>query len=70
MYRNWRSHSAVNVPVIGSGGVGTVDHAIEAINNSGADAIAMADILHYGRSTIGEVRDACRSLGFQVRSYA
>lgn len=60
----------VTVPVIASGGMGRPEDAIDAVNNGGADAIAMADILHYHRSTIAVVRDACRSAGIQVRSYA
>ena len=43
--------------------------AIEAVNNGGADAVAMADILHYERATIGDIRNVCRSAGFQLRSY-
>ena len=60
---------AVNVPVIASGGMGRPEDAIDAVNNGGVDAIAMADILHYGRAKIGDVRDTCRSAGLQVRSY-
>lgn len=60
---------SVAVPVIASGGMGSPEDAIDAVNNGGADAIAMADILHYERATIGDVRNACRSAGLQVRSY-
>jgi cyclase len=60
---------AVSVPVIASGGMGKSEDAVEAVIAGGADAVAMADILHYERATIGEVRDACRSAGIQVRSY-
>ena len=61
--------NSVNVPVIASGGMGKLEDAIDAVKNGGADAIAMADILHYQRATIGDVRNACRSAGFQVRYY-
>lgn len=60
---------SVQVPVIASGGMGKPEDAIDAVNNGGADAIAMADILHYERSTIGDIRDMCRSAGLRVRAY-
>ena len=62
-------NQSVNVPIIASGGMGKPADAIDAVNNGGADAIAMADILHYERSTIGDIRDICRSAGLWVRSY-
>lgn len=60
---------SVNVPVIASGGVGRPEDIIDAINNGGADAIAIADILHYERATIGDLRNVCRSAGLKVRAY-
>ena len=60
---------SVNVPVIASGGVGRPEDVIDAIDNGGADAIAIADILHYERATIGDLRNVCRSAGLQVRAY-
>jgi imidazole glycerol-phosphate synthase subunit HisF len=60
---------SVNVPVIASGGMGRPEDAIDAVKNGGADAIAMADILHYQRATIDDVRNVCRSAGLQVRYY-
>jgi len=60
---------SVTVPVIASGGMGRPEDAIDAVNKGGADAIAMADILHYERATIGDVRNVCRSAGLQVRPY-
>lgn len=62
-------NQSVNVPVIASGGVGKPEDIIDAINNGGADAIAIADILHYERATIGELRNVCRSAGLKVRAY-
>ena len=49
---------AVPVPVIASGGMGKVEDAAEAVVAGHADAVSMADILHYKRATIGEVREA------------
>ncbi len=60
---------SVTVPVIASGGMGKLEDAIDAVNNGGADAVAMADILHYERATIEDVRNVCRSAGLKVRSY-
>ncbi|WP_178861209.1 imidazole glycerol phosphate synthase subunit HisF [Thiomicrorhabdus cannonii] len=57
----------VNVPVIASGGMGEALHGVEAVE-AGADAIAMADILHYGRDTVAGIREVCRQSGLAVRS--
>lgn len=58
--------SQVPVPVIASGGMGTADHALEVITEGLADAVAMADILHYNRSTIGDVRAHLTSAGIEA----
>lgn len=60
---------SVTVPVIASGGMGRPEDSIDAVINGGADAIAIADILHYERATIGDIRNVCRSAGLKVRSY-
>ncbi|TGX50377.1 imidazole glycerol phosphate synthase subunit HisF [Sphingomonas gei] len=54
------------VPVIASGGMGSIKDFISAAK-SGADAISMADVLHYGRMTIPEIRMAARDAGLPVR---
>ncbi len=59
----------VNVPVIASGGMGKAEDAVDALTLGGAGAVAMADILHYQRSTIGEIRQVCMDAGLQVRRY-
>lgn len=59
---------AVPVPVIASGGMGSTDHLVEAATRGHADAIAMADILHYRRMTITEIRDAASSAQLAVRN--
>jgi cyclase len=59
---------AVSIPVIASGGMGTIEHFLDVVNNGGADAVAMADVLHYKRIGLPEVRAAAQSAGFQVRS--
>ena len=60
---------SVSVPVIASGGMGKVDDAIDAFTTGCVDAIAMADMLHYDRATIGDVRRACALARLRVRSY-
>lgn len=58
---------AVSVPVIASGGMGSISHFIEAAKVGGADAVAMADVLHYNRMTIGEIRTSALEAGLAVR---
>ena len=59
----------VGVPVIASGGMGKPADVLDAVRNGGADAVAMADILHYGRATIGDIRSAAAAGGVEVRAY-
>jgi imidazole glycerol-phosphate synthase subunit HisF len=58
--------SAVSVPVIASGGYGETRHLAEVVSQ-GADAVAFADALHYGRTTIPQLREAARGQGLKVR---
>lgn len=59
----------ISVPVIASGGMGAPEDLLAVVSEGHADAVAMADILHYHRSTIGEVRTVAQSAGFGVRPY-
>lgn len=59
----------VSVPVIASGGMGKPDDILPAVNIGQADAIAMADILHYQRATIADIRELAQATGMGVRSY-
>lgn len=59
----------VSVPVIASGGMGKPDDLVDVVQRGGADAVAMADILHYRRASIGDVRRAAQTAGIDVRSY-
>ena len=61
--------SAVSVPVIASGGMGKIEDAIDVVTSGGADAVAMADILHYRRATFAAVRDAAAKAGLKVRKH-
>jgi cyclase len=58
--------SAVSVPVIASGGYGEARHLAEVVS-AGADAVAVADALHYNRATVSQLRDAARSHNIPVR---
>lgn len=57
---------AVSIPVIASGGAGSPDHVIDGFAH-GADGVAMADILHYNRTTLPLVRDVAVAAGLNVR---
>ncbi len=59
----------VSVPVIASGGMGKTEDLLEVVRDGGADAVAMADILHYKRATVGDIRAAAREQGLGVRDY-
>lgn len=59
----------VSVPVIASGGMGTPRDLADVVHQGQADAVAMADILHYRRSTIHDIRQAAQVAGIDVRTY-
>jgi len=59
----------VTVPVIASGGMGKPEDLVEVVNQGGADAVAMADILHYKRFEIGHIRTVAQIAGLGVRNY-
>lgn len=59
----------VSVPVIASGGMGEPAHVADAVRQGGADAVAMADILHYRRATIEDIRAAAVAAGLDVRKH-
>ena len=57
----------VNIPVIASGGAGEMEHFYEAANIAKVDAMLAASIFHFGKFTIGEVKEYLRSRGVAVR---
>jgi imidazole glycerol-phosphate synthase subunit HisF len=59
--------TAVDVPVIASGGVGTLDHLVDGIVEGGADAVLAASIFHFGEHTIAEAKQAMAAAGIVVR---
>jgi imidazole glycerol-phosphate synthase subunit HisF len=59
--------AAVSVPVIASGGVGTLDHLADGLIDGGADAVLAASIFHYGTHTIAEAKAHLAGRGVAIR---
>jgi cyclase len=57
----------VDVPVIASGGVGTLEHMVEGITEAHADAVLAASIFHFGEFSVGETKAALAAAGVPVR---
>ena len=58
---------AVDIPVIASGGVGTLDHLIEGVTEGHASAVLAASIFHFGTYTIGEAKAHMAAAGIPMR---
>ena len=58
---------AVPVPVIASGGVGTLDHLADGVQIGGADAVLAASIFHYGEFSVGQAKRHMQARGIVVR---
>jgi cyclase len=58
---------AVSVPVIASGGVGTLDHMVEGIREGHATAVLAASIFHFGTYSIRQAKDHMRAAGIPIR---
>jgi cyclase len=58
---------AVGVPVIASGGVGTLEHLVEGVTDGRADAVLAASIFHFGQHTVAEAKAAMAAAGITVR---
>lgn len=61
--------AAVSVPVVASGGYGSPQHLIDIVKIGGADAVAMADVLHYERDSLGGIRQAAVDAHVPVRVF-
>jgi cyclase len=59
---------AVPVPVIASGGVGTLDHLVEGVREGGASAVLAASIFHFGQHSVAEAKAHLARAGVPVRS--
>lgn len=61
---------AVTIPVIASGGVGTLDHLADGVQQGGADAVLAASIFHFGEFTVGQAKARMAERGISVRPCA
>jgi imidazole glycerol-phosphate synthase subunit HisF len=58
---------AVNIPVVASGGVGTLDHLVDGVRLGGASAVLAASIFHFGTYTIREAKQHMAAAGIAMR---
>jgi cyclase len=58
---------AVDIPVIASGGVGTLQHLVDGVTQGGADAVLAASIFHFGQFTVGQAKEYMAAAGIEVR---
>lgn len=58
---------AVEIPVIASGGVGSLDDLADGVTHGGADAVLAASIFHFGQHTVGEAKQRMAARGVEVR---
>ena len=61
---------AVTIPVIASGGVGTLDHLVEGVRDGHASAVLAASIFHFGTYTIAQAKQRLAASGLPVREAA
>ena len=59
----------INIPVIASGGMGSPEDLIDIVKKGNVTAVAMADILHYNRATVEDVREIAQKSDIKVRNY-
>ena len=58
---------AVSIPVVASGGVGTLAHLVEGVTKGHASAVLAASIFHFGQHTIAQAHAALRAAGLPAR---
>ncbi len=61
---------ACGIPVIASGGVGTLEHLVEGVRQGGADAVLAASIFHFGTFSVADAKEAMTAAGIVVRPSA
>ncbi|WP_340588905.1 imidazole glycerol phosphate synthase subunit HisF [Erythrobacter alti] len=59
---------SVSVPVVASGGVGTLQHLVDGVRKGGASAVLAASIFHFGTHTVAQAHAALRAAGLPARS--
>ena len=57
----------VNIPVIASGGAGTLEQMLDAIEQGEAEAVLLASLLHYGDCTVADIKEYLREKGVIIR---
>ena len=62
-----RVSDSVGVPIVASGGVGTLDHLVAGVVDGGADAVLAASIFHFGEHTVAEAKTVLAAAGVAVR---
>lgn len=62
-------HDAVEVPVIASGGAGTIEHFADAFERAGADAALAATLFHFGELAIPDLKEGLRARGIPIRPW-
>ena len=62
--------SILNIPVIASGGAGTLDHMVDVLDRGKADAVLAASIFHFGEFTVADVKSHLASAGVPVRPHS
>ena len=62
-----RLHEELDIPVIASGGAGSIDHIVEVLTSGGADAALAASIFHYGQIPIPQLKATLKAAGVPVR---
>ncbi|MBY0397843.1 MAG: imidazole glycerol phosphate synthase subunit HisF, partial [Thermoleophilia bacterium] len=58
---------AVDIPVVASGGVGTLDHLVEGVRDGHAAAVLAASVFHFGTFTIGQAKAHMAAAGLPMR---
>ena len=58
---------ALTIPIIASGGVGTLDHLADGVQQGRADAVLAASIFHYGEFTVAQAKQHMAARGIPVR---
>ena len=59
--------SRINIPVIASGGAGTLDHLVDVVKEADADAVLAASIFHYGTYSIKQAKEYMAAAGIPMR---
>jgi len=62
-----RVSEAVRIPVVASGGAGSLEHMAEVLKQGRADAVLAASIFHFGEYTVGDVKKYLKAQGIHVR---